>query len=88
MNVRKVRLTAAILSLLATSAGAQETFELDDIIISGGNNPVSSAHIATSHSIISQQDIVEATDKNIAQLLRAIPGLNVSSTAAPPTKSE
>lgn len=82
MKRRKVRLTAAVLSLLATSAGAQETFELDDIIISGGNNPVSSAHIATPHSIISQQDIVEATDKNIAQLLRAIPGLNVSSTGS------
>ena len=39
MKIKKIYLSAAILSLLATSAVAQETFELDDIIISGGIYP-------------------------------------------------
>ena len=57
MNSKKIHLSAAILSLLATSAIAQETFELDDIVISGGNSPIKAADLATSNSVITSDDI-------------------------------
>ena len=82
MNRRKVRLTAAILSLWVTSAGAQETFELDDIIISGGNSPIKSTDLATSNSVITSEEIEKQGDVNVQSLLRQIPGLSVSAAGS------
>ena len=86
MNRRKVCLTTAILSLWVTSAGAQETFELDDIVISGGNSPIKSTDLATSNSVITSEEIEKQGDVNVQSLLRQIPGLSVS--AAGPSFSE
>jgi len=82
MNRRKVRLTAAILSLWVTSAGAQETFELDDIVISGGNSPIKSTDLATSNSVITGEEIEKQGDVNVQSLLRQIPGLSVSAAGS------
>ena len=82
MNRRKVRLTAAILSLWVTSAGAQETFELDDIVISGGNSPIKSSDLATSNSVITSEEIEKQGDVNVQSLLRQIPGLSVSAAGS------
>jgi vitamin B12 transporter len=82
MNRRKVRLTAAILSLWVTSAGAQETFELDDIVISGGNSPIKSTDLATSNSVITTEEIEKQGDVNVQSLLRQIPGLSVSAAGS------
>ena len=82
MNRRKVRLTAAILSLCVTSAGAQETFELDDIVISGGNSPIKSTDLATSNSVITTEEIEKQGDVNVQSLLRQIPGLSVSAAGS------
>jgi vitamin B12 transporter len=82
MNRRKVHLTAAIVSLLATSAGAQETIELDDIVISGGNSPIKSADLATSTSIITNEQIKKYGDITVQSLLRQIPGIAVNSAGS------
>ena len=82
MNRRKVRLTAAILSFWVTSAGAQETFELDDIVISGGNSPIKSTDLATSNSVITSEEIEKQGDVNVQSLLRQIPGLSVSAAGS------
>jgi vitamin B12 transporter len=82
MNRRKVRLTAAILSLWVTSAGAQETFELDDIVISGGNSPIKSTDLATSNSVVTTEEIEKQGDVNVQSLLRQIPGLSVSAAGS------
>lgn len=82
MKRRKVRLTAAILSLWVTSAGAQETFELDDIVISGGNSPIKSTDLATSNSVITSEEIEKQGDVNVQSLLRQIPGLSVSAAGS------
>ncbi|NCW54200.1 MAG: TonB-dependent receptor [Rhodobacteraceae bacterium] len=82
MNRRKVRLTAAILSLWVTSAGAQETFQLDDIVISGGNSPIKSTDLATSNSVITSEEIEKQGDVNVQSLLRQIPGLSVSAAGS------
>ena len=82
MNNKKIHFSAVILSLLATGAVAQETFELDDIIISAGNSPIASANLATSYTVISRDDLEGTIDRNIGQILRAVPGLNVSSTGS------
>lgn len=82
MNRRKVRLTAAILSLWVTSAGAQETFELDDIVISGGNSPIKRTDLATSNSVITSEEIEKQGDVNVQSLLRQIPGLSVSAAGS------
>ena len=82
MNNKKIHFSAVILSLLATGAVAQETFELDDIIISAGNSPIASANLATSYTVITRDDLEGTIDRNIGQILRAVPGLNVSSTGS------
>lgn len=82
MNTKKIHLSAAILSLLATSAVAQETFELDDIVISGGNSPIKAADLATSNSVITSEDIKKQGDVTIQSLLRKIPGVAVNSTGS------
>ena len=82
MNSKKIHLSAAILSLLATSAVAQETFELDDIVISGGNSPIKAADLATSNSVITSGDISKQGDVTIQSLLRQIPGVAVSSAGS------
>ena len=82
MNRRKGCLTTAILSLWVTSAGAQETFELDDIVISGGNSPIKSTDLATSNSVITSEEIEKQGDVNVQSLLRQIPGLSVSAAGS------
>lgn len=82
MKINKIYLSAAILSLLATSAIAQETFELDDIIISGGNSPIKAADLATSNSVITSDDINKQGDVTVQSLLRQIPGVAVSSAGS------
>ena len=82
MNRRKIRLTAAILTLWVTSAGGQETFELDDIVISGGNSPIKSTDLATSNSVITSEEIEKQGDVNVQSLLRQIPGLSVSAAGS------
>ena len=78
MKIKKIYLSAAILSLLATSAVAQETFELDDIIISGGFTPIPLADTASSVSVITSEQISEAGDITLLTLLKRVPGIAVS----------
>ena len=82
MNSKKIHLPAAVLSLLATSAIAQETFELDDIVISGGNSPIKAADLATSNSVITVDDINKQGDITVQSLLRQIPGVAVNSAGS------
>ena len=82
MKSKKIHLSAAILSLLATSAIAQETFELDDIVISGGNSPIKAADLATSNSVITSEDIKKQGDVTVQSLLRQIPGVAVNSAGS------
>ena len=82
MNKIKIHMSAAIFSLLTSSAFAQETFELDDIVISGGNSPIKAADLATSNSVITSEDIKKQGDVTIQSLLRKIPGVAVNSTGS------
>ena len=82
MNKIKINMSAAIFSLLTSSAFAQETFELDDIVISGGNSPIKAADLATSNSVITSEDIKKQGDVTIQSLLRKIPGVAVNSTGS------
>ena len=82
MKSKKIHLSVAILSLLATSAIAQETFELDDIVISGGNSPIKAADLATSNSVITSEDIKKQGDVTVQSLLRQIPGIAVNSAGS------
>ena len=82
MNKIKIRISAAVFSLFATSVVAQEKFELDEIIISGGNSPIKAADLATSNSVITSEDIKQHGDVTIQSLLRQIPGVAVNSTGS------
>ena len=82
MSKIKIFMSAAIFSILTTSAIAQETFELDDIVISGGNSPIKAADLATSNSVITSEDIKKHGDVTIQSLLRQIPGVAVNSTGS------
>ena len=82
MNKIKIHMSAAIFLLLTSSAFAQETFELDDIVISGGNSPIKAADLATSNSVITSEDIKKHGDVTIQSLLRQIPGVAVNSAGS------
>ena len=65
---------------------SQETYELEQIVISGGNAPISSGDLATSHTIITREEIERGANKTITSILRSVPGLNVSSAGGSTTQ--
>ena len=65
---------------------SQETYELEQIVISGGNAPISSSDLATSHTIITREEIECGANKTITSILRSVPGLNVSSAGGSTTQ--
>ena len=65
---------------------SQETYELEQIVISGGNAPISSSDLATSHTIITREEIERGANKTITSILRSVPGLNVSSAGGSTTQ--
>ena len=59
---------------------------MEQIVISGGNAPISSSDLATSHTIITREEIERGANKTITSILRSVPGLNVSSAGGSTTQ--
>ena len=53
---------------------SQETYELEQIIISGGNAPISSSDLATSHTILTREEIERGANKTITSILEKCSG--------------
>ena len=67
------------LSIASSAAFAEQTTQLDTLVLSGGFTPISEESYARSYTIISEEEIEQSQEKNIAHILRKVPGLHVSS---------
>ena len=86
--MKKILFFGSIFACLTVGQGSfsQETYELEQIVISGGNAPISSSDLATSHTIITREEIERGANKTITSILRSVPGLNVSSAGGSTTQ--
>ncbi|WP_212524247.1 TonB-dependent receptor [Actibacterium sp. MT2.3-13A] len=82
MNRAKLMATAAVAALTATSATAQETHDLGEIIVSGGLTPISAEAYGRAASVLTAEEIEERGITTVQDALRAVPGLSVSGIGA------
>jgi vitamin B12 transporter len=68
-----------LLSQLA-SAASDNTEKLDQIIVSGSRTPLTINQLGSTVSVISRDEIERREARNVAELLRSVPGFAVSRT--------
>jgi vitamin B12 transporter len=59
---------------------SQTIYELEDIVISAGNSPILSSETATSHTVITSDEIDKLGNISVGKILSSVPGLAVSSS--------
>ncbi|MCX8227495.1 MAG: TonB-dependent receptor [Sulfitobacter sp.] len=74
--------SVALIALGTSSAVAQETLALDEIIVSGGLSPIAANAYGRSASVITAQDIEDRGITNVADALRSLPGVQVSGVSS------
>ncbi len=74
--------SAALVAFGTTMAVAQETFELDEIIVSGGLSPIAAQEYGRSVSVVTAQEIQDRGISSVVDALRALPGVSVSSAGS------
>lgn len=82
MNRAKLWATAAIAALTATSATAQDSYELGEIIVSGGLTPIAAEAYGRAATVLTAEDIEGRGITTLQDALRAVPGLSVSGAGA------
>ena len=73
--------SVAIFSSLTTTAFAQDTFDLGEIIVSGGLSPIETARYGGAASVITAQDIEDRGITNVQDALRTLPGVSVNGSS-------
>ena len=68
------------LSIASSAALAEQTTQLDTLVLSGGLTPISEDSYARAYAVITAQDIEQSQEKTVADVLRQVPGLHVSRT--------
>jgi vitamin B12 transporter len=68
------------LSIASTTALANQTTELDTLVLSAGLTPISEESYARSFAIITEDEILQSQELTVADVLRQVPGLHVSRT--------
>ena len=74
--------SAAVLAFSTTTGMAQETFALDEIIVSGGLSPIAAQEYGRSVSVVTAQEIQDRGISTVVDALRALPGVSVSSAGS------
>ncbi|WP_254655221.1 TonB-dependent receptor plug domain-containing protein [Roseobacter sp. GAI101] len=74
--------SAAVLAFSTTMGIAQETFALDEIIVSGGLSPIAAQEYGRSVSVVTAQEIQDRGISTVVDALRALPGVSVSSAGS------
>ncbi|EKE73519.1 MULTISPECIES: TonB-dependent receptor [Roseobacteraceae] len=77
--------SAGLLSLSAPVA-AQETFVLDEIIVTGGLSPIAAEKYGRAVSVVTAEDIEERGITTVQDALRALPGVSVNGTGTSDTQ--
>ena len=68
------------LSIASSAAFADQTAQLDTLVLSGGFVPISEESYARSYAVITAEDIEQTQETTVADILRQVPGLHVSRT--------
>ena len=77
--LRTSLLSSAAIVALSTSAFAQE-LALEEIVVSGGLSPIAAQSYGRAASVITAQQIEDRGITNVADALRSLPGVSVSSS--------
>jgi len=77
--------SAGLLSLSAPVA-AQETFVLDEIIVTGGLSPIAAEKYGRAVSVVTAEDIEERGITTVQDALRALPGVSVNGSGPSSTQ--
>lgn len=72
--------TTALCASFASATHAQETFDLDEIIVSGGLTPIAAQNYGRSVSVITAEEIDERGYSTVEDVLRAMASVAVTST--------
>ena len=80
MRTEKYLCMAVACTLAATSVAAESDDPLDQIVVTASRNPVSVSQVGASISVITRDDIERREARNIAELLRSVPGFAVAHT--------
>src|SRR5690606_26645310 len=75
MRKGRIAAFAASTSLIAAAAGAQ-TFELDEIVVSGGLTPAPAPALGRAVTVITAETIEETGAVHAADVLRGMPGVS------------
>jgi vitamin B12 transporter len=73
----------AILAALAAPAMAQDAFVLDDIVFSAGLTPQEAARVGVQVEVLTQEDIEDSGETQVADLLNRLPGISVTENGGP-----
>lgn len=71
-------LFSLLLVLFSNPLLAEEAFELDDLVVTAGLQPISLRDVASSITVITGEDIEQKQFKYLSELLREVPGFSVS----------
>jgi vitamin B12 transporter len=66
------------LALFSNNLMAEDAFELDDIVVTAGLQPISITDVASSITVISREEIEQKQVLYLSELLRDVPGFAVS----------
>ena len=67
-----------LISFSCQQALAEDAFELDDILVTAGLQPISLRDVASSVTVITREQIEQKQVKFLAELLRDVPGFSIS----------
>ena len=65
------------LALFSNNLMAEDAFELDDIVVTAGLQPISITDVASSITVISREEIEQKQVLYLSELLRDVPGFAV-----------
>lgn len=77
-----------VLCLVSQGVFAEEPRELDELLVTGGLEPVSMQDVARSVTVITREEIEQRQVKYLADLLRDVPGFAVSQAGGPGTQTQ
>ncbi len=80
--------SSAIVALFSSQIAAEETLELDDMLVTAGLQPISINDVASSITIITRVEIEQRQVKYLSDLLRDVPGFAVSQAGGPGTQTQ
>ncbi|MBU1831003.1 MAG: TonB-dependent receptor plug domain-containing protein, partial [Alphaproteobacteria bacterium] len=86
MNRFTFLVASAGLCVISAPGVAQETFVLDEIIVTGGLSPIAAEKYGRAVSVVTAEDIKERGITTVQDALRALPGVSVNGSGPSSTQ--